>query len=53
MKNFSGHPSHSGYTGNGNVCDDVDECTGEVCDPNATCANSVGSFTCACDLGYS
>src|SRR5260221_14303525 len=31
------------------VCTDVDECkTSPPCDPNATCANTVGSYTCTC-----
>jgi len=36
----------------GNYTDDtdVDECGG--CGANATCTNTVGSFTCACDSGY-
>jgi len=40
-------------------CVDVDECSGGVnnqswhnCDVNATCANTHGSFTCACNAGY-
>ncbi|TNF37036.1 MAG: hypothetical protein EP329_04155, partial [Deltaproteobacteria bacterium] len=34
--------------------DDVDECTvgSDNCDVNATCTNTVGGFTCACDSGY-
>ena len=34
---------------------DVDECalgTDNCADDTATCANTVGSFTCACILGY-
>ena len=33
---------------------DVDECALETdnCDVNATCANTIGSFTCACNNGY-
>jgi cysteine-rich repeat protein len=36
------------------VCTDIDECTLDTdnCDANATCANTVGSFTCACNSGY-
>eukprot|EP00961_Rhodomonas_salina_P287588 3885554-Rhodomonas_salina.1 len=35
-------------------CVDVDECaTGaHDCDANAACADTVGSFTCACNDGY-
>ena len=34
---------------------DVDECIGEVypCDPNASCNNSISSFSCTCLTGYS
>ena len=32
---------------------DIDECLSDPCDSNATCNNSVGSFTCTCDSGYS
>ena len=31
---------------------DIDECLSDPCDSNATCNNSVGSFTCTCDSGY-
>ena len=38
------------------ICTDVDECAGEGagndCDPNATCTNTTGSFTCACNAGF-
>ena len=32
---------------------DIDECPSDPCDSNANCSNSVGSFTCTCDSGYS
>jgi len=37
------------------VCPDVDECLEgtDDCDVNATCANTPGSFTCTCNVGYS
>ena len=33
---------------------DIDECTdmSNDCDPNASCANSPGNFTCTCNSGY-
>jgi len=32
---------------------DVDECTGtNNCDSNASCTNTVGSYTCACNSGF-
>ena len=34
---------------------DIDECDGDTlnaCSPNATCANTNGSYTCTCDTGY-
>ena len=35
-------------------CDDIDECTAgtHTCDANAACTNTDGSFTCACNEGY-
>ena len=33
---------------------DIDECSndGDNCHDNATCTNTDGSFTCACNVGY-
>ena len=49
-----------GYSGNGTICLDVNECQpqsgAEVthnCDSNAACNNTEGSFTCVCMDGYS
>jgi hypothetical protein len=39
----------------GSMCSkDVDECTDGTnqCDPNATCTNTPGQYTCACNLGF-
>lgn len=35
-------------------CTDIDECAQgtDNCDANATCTNEPGTFTCACDFGY-
>ena len=34
---------------------DINECTSDIdnCDFNATCTNTPGNFTCACNQGYS
>ena len=32
---------------------DIDECSSYPCHANATCNNTVGSYMCSCNLGYS
>ena len=35
------------------LCADINEClTGTPCDGNATCADTLGSYTCTCDAGF-
>ena len=31
---------------------DIDECISDPCHSNATCNNTIGSFTCTCVSGY-
>ena len=31
---------------------DVDECENDVCDSNALCTNTEGSYICSCNVGY-
>ncbi|XP_035685206.1 flocculation protein FLO11-like [Branchiostoma floridae] len=44
----------SGYTGDGTVCWDEDECRSAPCADvsNSRCVNTVGSYHCACVPGY-
>ena len=38
----------------GKTCIDIEECARGTfeCDPNATCVNNDGSYTCECDAGF-
>ncbi|WP_441292514.1 FG-GAP-like repeat-containing protein [Sorangium sp. KYC3313] len=48
-------PCCDGLTCQSGTCTDVNECAlgTDSCDANATCIDASGSFTCACDAGYS
>ncbi|KAF3838736.1 hypothetical protein F7725_010504, partial [Dissostichus mawsoni] len=43
-----------GFTGDGQVCADIDECKQEKhkCDKNAECQNAMGNYLCKCEAGY-
>lgn len=48
------HYISSRYTGNASVlCEDVNECDATPCPVNATCSNTVGTYQCVCQDGYS
>ena len=34
------------------ICTDIDECLNNPCGNNSICINSIGSYTCHCDLGF-
>ena len=35
------------------ICIDINGCGTNPCHPQATCQDTIGSFTCTCDAGYS
>ncbi|XP_051901434.1 pro-epidermal growth factor isoform X2 [Pristis pectinata] len=43
-----------GFTGQGNICNDIDECKTGVhrCNENAVCTNTDGNYTCTCYKGF-
>ena len=41
-----------GFSGDGNTCEDIDECLEDVCDPSASCTNTISSFICECNDGF-
>ena len=44
---------NTGFTGDGFICQDIDECSTQPCVPSiARCFNTFGSFHCSCADGY-
>ena len=44
----------TGFRGDGVSCFDIDECVEQSydCDPNASCSNTPGGYSCSCNLPY-
>lgn len=42
----------NGFTGDGRVCHDIDECQTSRCHRDAVCHNTHGSFICQCNVGF-
>merc|ERR1711966_289567 len=45
---------NSGFTGTGQSCQDVNECSAGTanCDANALCSNTDGGYSCTCNSGF-
>ncbi|XP_071954227.1 uncharacterized protein [Antedon mediterranea] len=43
---------NDGYTGNGMMCFDINECSTMPCDSMATCTNTPGDYSCTCNSGF-
>ena len=42
-----------GYTGNGFICNNINECSDEgTCGPHSICKDTLGSFHCSCQKGF-
>ncbi|XP_030636795.1 CD97 antigen-like isoform X2 [Chanos chanos] len=47
------HMCKIGYAKEGKDCVDVDECEQELCGEHAVCKNTLGSYYCVCERGFS
>ncbi|XP_072000223.1 uncharacterized protein [Engystomops pustulosus] len=45
-------PCPAGLSGDGLHCSDIDECSHNVCSPNAVCTNTWQSYNCTCMPGF-
>ncbi|XP_071476683.1 uncharacterized protein [Diadema antillarum] len=54
VKMYQCSPCPRGYSGDGEVCQDIDECAEgtSLCSPDADCTNTQGSYRCACREGF-
>ena len=41
-----------GLSGDGYICEDIDECSLDSCNKDEYCNNTIGSFECDCSKGF-